>query len=286
MSSDSGVTAPPLPSLMPPTAIGDEGIKRPRILPPILLSGAAAMAEDAQCIASALSLSLRGQGKGNKRQRTRGHHESQQLFIMDLAARAEILGYVGNCFSSRSRTTSTWPALESHGKLLLKHPFDFDHLFDTHRSYMDQAAQVGALALASCEQFPSTLEQVAQLIEQQIVPSMMASSPILRQQGAAGSNVSKLLECECGTLLCWNVSPAFHRVMVRSVLLDHFSSSSFAKELSDREERLLLSNIQHMIVKMQVTSSPFSLMHIDARKRDLLPSLRCESRSRAARDST
>ena len=246
-----------------------------RILPPLIIKGAAAMAEDAACISSTLfnrCTSLEDvitndeemrPAKKRQRRTLKNPHSRQRTIIMDIAARAEVLGYVGNCFGSRSQSVSSWPTINSHGKMLLqggggggrgRRPFNFDILFDTHRAYMDQASQIGALCLDDDDDGEPDLKDVANIIEQQIVPPMLAKSPVLLL--CAENLVSRVFPSSCGTMLCWNMSTGLHRVLVRTVLLDHFSSqlseSAMIHDLSEEEKGMLLSNIQTMILKMQV----------------------------------
>lgn len=221
------------------------------------------MAEDAQCISSTLFNRCTSLTEAPAKKRQKTNPQSCQLLIMDIAARAEVLGYVGNCFGSRSQSISSWPTIESHGKMLLHggrggRPFNFDILFDTHRVYMDPSSQIGALCLDEDDN-ELDLKMVANIIEQQIVTPMLAKSPVLCEE----TLVSRVFSSSCGTMLCWNISPGLHSVLVRTVLLGHFSLQSknthsiIIHDLSEKEMGMLLSNIQTMILKMQVCSSFF-----------------------------
>ena len=79
--------------------------KTKRVLPPLMIKGAAAMAEDHACISNALFPREEDiLEKPSKRTRRLTYAEEETLNrIIDLAARAEILGLVGNTFSRRSR---------------------------------------------------------------------------------------------------------------------------------------------------------------------------------------
>lgn len=216
-----------------------------RNLPPLLLKGAAAMAEDADCISQTLLATHDDDQRPCKRRRTL-QCSSPRNQILDAAARAEIVGYVGNCFGER---VSTWPTLQTQGRMMCRQPFDFDHLFSTYRTYLDPRRQIGSIELEGL----TSLEDVAQLVEKQIVPDLMDRSQLLQGEKIQHSRLISTKHCTC-----WNVSNAMHRVMLRTALLDHFAcilKRDDGSTLTERETRLLLANIQTMIVKMQVSCS-------------------------------
>lgn len=254
-----------------------------RQLPPLLLKGAAAMAEDAESIGRALffacssdSDSDSGRGSGSEDNHERRHakrrkrvHRSDACsssssssccrVIMDLVARSEIVGLVGNCFSASRCSISTWPTLKTQGGMMCRHPFDFDHLFSTYATYLDPRTQVGSVeleGLREMQQVEGTLRGIQQ--------RMAMESPLLRgTAGSSGSNSCSIVRhassggdaSSYSEMLCWTLSPALHRVILRTVLLDHFSRvvrEDDGSTMTEREMRLLLTNIQTMIVKMQV----------------------------------
>ena len=61
----------------------------------------------------------------------------------------------------------------------------------------------------------------------------------------------RLLQAACHRL--WHHAVFRHCVVVRTVLLEHFARENFA-DLSGRERRVVASNLQTMVVKMQVSN--------------------------------
>lgn len=216
------------------------------------------MAEDRHCISEALFCD--DQTRPAKRQKT----SSTQRILLDLVARSEILGHVGNCFSNHAKSSvSSWPTIHSHGKMLCRQSrLNFDNLFGTHRSYMNPNEQIRALVLEN----ESDLESLAKTIEQQIVPALVAKSPLLLQEEEQAAPISRILLPAAGAaagpdekIMCWHIaSPMLHRVIVRTVLLSHFAAQLHQHEdcLSEHETHNLLANIQSMILRMQVCALP------------------------------
>lgn len=146
--------------------------KRLRVLPPLITKGASIMAEDARCI----ELHLRGKHLNSCDERSAGWE------VLNLAAKHQVLHWVGNCFSDAAnrKPVSTWPTLDSQGKMLCggMRCFDFEHLFDTYRAYMDPCSQVRAMHLEDLSVM--RLSDMARIIEQQIVPTLLARSENLQ----------------------------------------------------------------------------------------------------------
>ena len=241
-----------------------------RILPVFIVKGAAAMAEDRKCIEQHLC-SIRSDRRNRpfddekdsfpvKRHCSRAtstqlllQRPSANAQILDAAARHQVLNLVGNVFSSRSASIRSWPTIESHGNMLCGSHFKFDRLFDTYRAYLDPCAQVRATALLD----PSllSLDDVAAVIEKQVLPSLLIHSDVLQQQHAS-SSLSEVVRVDGGgRLMCWSISPVLHRVVVRTVLLQHLGREPAVVDgLSDGELCTLVRNLQDVIVNMQVAT--------------------------------
>jgi hypothetical protein len=243
--------------------------KQRRTLPPFMLKGANAMLEDAKYLESGL--------KNNKDIKTATTMQEARNQLLDLVARHQIVHLVGNqflsCSSSRNKKSknksslSSWPTIEMQSRILLlpqKTPtlssstssrrFNFEHLFDTHRTYMNPDEQLGSIALNGVYSF----SELGDLIEKQIVPSLVQQSEILSRN----NDDDDLSSFSCSTtsagsgLAVWSISPALHRVIIRTVLLEHILASSSSSGVFDDNEdtaKNLVRNLQTMIVNMQAS---------------------------------
>jgi hypothetical protein len=89
-----------------------------------------------------------------------------------------------------------------------------------------------------------------------------------------------VLRIASGKHICWNMSPSVHRVVVRSVLLEHlFCNRGECKEeekaaaetlasLTDLERRNMVHNLQMIIEDMQVACSHGANIIFDATSSD------------------
>ena len=244
------------------------------------------MAEDARCIELHLRGLLSSPQSGPGCGRGEGFPPCAWE-VLDLASKHQILNLVGNSFSDQAhrKTISSWPTLDSQGRMMCggMRRFNFEHLFDTHKAYLDPCSQVGAVRLEDASVM--RLSDMASIIEQQIVPLLLARSENLQQEAKrmqtttisrSDSTMNNVARRMCNadvfllggriiaddndrTFMCWNISAALHRVIVRTVLLNHLSKTmtpARSKYLEDPQIFLnLVSNLQTMIVNMQVASS-------------------------------
>lgn len=276
----------PLPPLeLPPPAAKKQkkttttNGKEARILPSFIVKGAASMMEDAKYMESHLLLL----GSGQQQQQHPFSFMPAVNQILDLAARHQIVHLVGNrfldggknCRASSSSSLQTWPTLETQGKMLLlpapsiasKRRFNFEHLFSTHRTYLlHPGKQLGATILQGGIR---SLEEVAGIVEKRIVPMLVQRSEILQKMvdddGEEMVSQFSIIPIEsrggrsvggAAAAAVWSISPELHRVIIRTVLLEHIlarreGSSSDSTKLQKEDVPNLVRNLQTMIVNMQ-----------------------------------
>ena len=95
-------------------------------------------------------------------------------------------------------------------------------------------------------------QAVWRIIDQHIVPHLLLKSRLLLKE----TSVSKTFLTECGTMLCWNLSPHLHRVLVRTVLLGKMDQHRQQQQnvASDSDVQKLVRNLQTVIARMQVSN--------------------------------
>jgi hypothetical protein len=244
-----------------------------RVLPPFMIKGAAAMAEDARYLETQFDSTRSASGPLEEE---KGGDYCRSM-ILSLAAKHQIVDLVGNEFASASSSSSssssslrTWPTIESQGKMLLlplsninnnnhntRRRFDFAHLFETHKNYMNPHKQLGAVVLPT--NVITCLEDVVELIDNQIVPDLVSQSETLQQMQSI-SEVSKVFITSSSSenqmrAAVWSIGQPLHRVIIRKVLLEHILATSGHGVLGNEDVPHLVRNLQTMIVNMQVWRS-------------------------------
>ena len=119
---------------------------------------------------------------------------------------------------------------------------------------MDSSLQLGSARIVGC----SFLEDVASTIEKQVGPSLLLQSELLRRQQQTEVDSRIFFTQDDGQrCLCWSISPAMHRVIVRTVLVKHLllTGSEVAEGTPEKELAMLVKNIQTAILNMQVATA-------------------------------
>lgn len=104
-----------------------------------------------------------------------------------------------------------------------------------------------------------SLEEAVTMIEKQLVPYLIQQSDVL-QQVQSSQELSRMIVFDSkdakdgARFAVWSIDAALHRVIIRTVLMEHILSTTAVGQIGTRDLPNLVRNLQTMIVKMQVHS--------------------------------